>query len=363
MLRLRHLAVLAASSALVFLPTATPAQEFGDASDIASGGEPSTSEIDRGFGTAHSASPQARAEARRAEQLTADGDARNDEDDYDPYEPKPKPWFLEDSVREELGLRDPDLGPLYQDYDAVWQRHKMRQAKLEAGKTGTEKAIEEQAELRKEIRANWDRDVAEYQRGYLDDDQYNRYTQLRNQYYGVNRFADPAYARDFGLTPVQTNDISGLRDDYNRRLRDLNNYEGSLEDRQAEFDRLRQDTSDALNRILTPEQRQQMSQLNGDPFNFRADNFVGSAPDLENQPSALNGNRNPNTYQSGANNPTSGVGTGGNAPTGSGVGVPQPSTPATGGGNIGSGGPGGTAGDLDSPSGSTSGGSSGSGGN
>lgn len=352
MLRLRNLAVLAASSALLFAPTATHAQGFGDASDIASGAEPSTSDIDRGFGTAHSGSPQARAESRRAEQLSAN-------DDYDPYRPTEKPWFLEDSVREELGIRDPDLGPLYDDYNAVWQRHKERQAKLEAGKTGTEKAIEEQAELRKEIRANWDRELADYQRGYLDDDQYNRYNQLRNQYYGVNRFDDPDYAAGFGLTPAQTRDIDSLRSDYNRRMRDLNNRQGSMEDRQAEFDRLRRDTASALNRVLNPEQRQQLSQLNGDPFNFRANDFVGSAPDLPNQPNALNGNQNPNVNRSGSTNPTSGVGLQGNSASGSGVGTPQPTSPSTGGGPT-SGGPGGTASDLGGGGGS-SGGSSGGG--
>lgn len=326
------LGVLATTSALLLTPTMASAQQ-GD--------------LDDGFGIQNNGSPEARAQARRQEALTprtpATDSARTTQlSDRE----TPTPWFLQDSVRDELGFDEPDLGALYDNYDAVWQRHKERQAKLDAAKSDEEKALEEQAKLARMYRAEYQQDVDQFTQQNFNDQQRQRYQQLQRQYQGINAFDDPDYVEYFGFDSGQLGYISQLQDNYNRRMSELRSFTGSPAERRRRFNDLREQTAADLDRILTDEQRQALNEQQGSPFSFNDDSFFGSASDLDSR------GRNPR-YQNAPGsqpnraNPGSGIGRPGNAAPGSGIGTPQPNAPGAGSGNIGSGGPGGTAGDLD----------------
>src|SRR5690606_26154485 len=117
--------------------------------------------------------------------------------------PQERPWFLDDPVRKELGISEQEVGPLYENYAVVWQRYKENQAKLEAGRTDLEKAAREQAQLARDLRANYDRDMQEYATRYMNDAQRQRYQQLNTQYQGINAFSDPRYVEYFGFDDRQ----------------------------------------------------------------------------------------------------------------------------------------------------------------
>lgn len=318
--------VLATTSALLLLPPSAGAQQ-GD--------------LEEGFGIRNNGSPTARAQARRQEELTprtsSDGTAR-DEDGT------PTPWFLDDSVQNELGIEDPELGPLYDDYSAVWQRHKERQAKLDAAKSDEEKALEQRSKLAWEYRDAYRRDVDALTQQHFNQQQRQRYDQLQRQYMGINAFSNPDYVEYFGFNSGQRAQIAQLQDRYNRRLAELRNYSGDPAERMRQFRQLRQQTASDLDGIFNDEQRQMMSEMNGNPFSFSDQSFFGTASDLDSQ------GRNP-AYQNRRGtprgvNPGSGIGRPQNPASGSGIGVPQPNGPGPGSTPQSSGGPGGTAGDL-----------------
>lgn len=334
------LGVVATTSALLLAPTTAPAQQ-GD--------------LDAGFGIQNNGSPAARAQARRQKALTppteADGRTTRLDD-----EETPTPWFLEDSVQNELGIEDPDLGPLYDDYDAVWRRHKERQAKIDAAKTDEEKALEQREKLAREYRNAYRQDVDNFAQQNFNEQQRQRYQQLQRQYQGVNAFSDPDYVEYFGFDSRQRAYIARLQDHYNRRMAALRSYNGDPAERMREFRQLREQTAADLDRILTDEQRQAMAQANGNPFSFSDESFFGTASDLDSRGNNSNFQNRPGaqTGTPGTANPGSGVGLPQNAAPGSGIGTPQPNAPGAGTGPTNGGGPGGTAGDLD---GGSSGGS------
>lgn len=345
-----------ATSLLIALPTTAPGQGSPD--------------LDKGYGVGHASSPTGRAETRRQEAITPRG-WTND--------PQEKPWFLEDSVRKELGFEEQQLGPLYENYALVWQRYKENQAKLEAGKTDEERALEEQADFARELRSNYNRDMQQYANEYMTEAQRLRYQQLHSQYQGINAFSNPDYVEYFGFDDRQLGYIDRLQNNYNRRMGDLSRFDGDPRQRRRAFDDLRRQTAADLDRILTDRQRQQLQQMQGNPFEFTDNDYLRTADDIDTGGQQSANPTAPSTGTPNSPNPGSGIGLPQNSGQGSGVGlpgsgqgsgvgVPQPTAPNTGTGGPGSGGPGGTAGDLDggggtggASGGGASGGSGGSG--
>lgn len=335
---LHHFAVLVTTSLVLLLPPSSLGQDFADAADKVDNLEagPDGDSANGGFGLSHLGSPEAKAQNRRTEDLEPTA--------YDPYAPQESPWFLRDeSTRRELGIEEQDVEPLYDDYQAVWQRHQQRQAKLEAGRTEQEQAIEDRAELERELRAEFNRDLEALAARRFSDAQRQRYQELNYQYRGVNAFADPTYVDQFNFDNRQLATIDGLRRDYNRRLGQIRNSDASLQDRRTAYRDLQQQTAADLDRTLSDRQRQTMQRLNGRPYQFNDRNFVGSAPDLD----AGNARGRQRTGTPGTANPGSGVGLPQGGAAGSGIGSPQPSGTGSTSGSPSSGGPGGTASDLD----------------
>jgi hypothetical protein len=323
MRRAKLISGFAATSLLIALPTTSLAQGSPD--------------LDKGSGVGHASSPTGRAESRRQERITPRTWSN---------EPQERPWFLDDPVREELGFQEQEVGPLYENYQRVWQRYKENQAKLEAGRTDQEQAAEEQAELARELRANYNRDMEEYATQYMNDAQRQRYQQLNTQYQGINAFSDPGYVEYFGFDDRQLGYIDRLQNNYNTRMDELSRYRGDPRERRQAFNDLRRQTAADLDRILTDQQRQQMQEMQGNPFEFTDENFLRSADDIDTGGQQAANPTAPRTGTPNSPNPGSGVGLPGSG-QGSGVGVPQPNAPNTGTGGPTPGGPGGTAGDLD----------------
>ncbi|WP_442484214.1 hypothetical protein [Aeoliella sp. SH292] len=324
MRRAKLISGFAATSLLIALPTTSLAQGSPD--------------LDKGSGVGHSASPTGRAEARQQERITPRSWSN---------EPQEKPWFLEDSVRAELGIQEREVGPLYDNYALVWQRYKENQAKLEAGRTAEEQAAEEQAELAKDLRANYNRDMEEYASRYMNDTQRQRYQQLNTQYQGINAFSDPGYVEYFGFDDRQLGYIDRLQGNYNARMDELSRFTGDPEERRRAFNDLRQQTQADLDRILTDRQRQQLQEMQGNPFEFNDNDFLRSAEDIDTGAQQAANPTGPNTGTPGSPNPGSGVGLPQGAGQGSGVGLPQPTAPGSGTSGPPNNGPGGTSGDLD----------------
>jgi hypothetical protein len=335
MRRAKLISGFAATSLLIALPTTSFAQGSPD--------------LDKGSGVGHASSPTGRAEARRQERITPRSWSN---------EPQERPWFLDDPVREELGIQEQEVGPLYDNYRLVWQRYKENQAKLAAGRTDQEQAAEDQEKLARELRANYNRDMQEYATRYMNESQRQRYQQLNTQYQGINAFSDPGYVEYFGFDDRQLGYIDRLQGNYNTRMDELSRFTGDPEARRQAFNELRQRTQADLDQILTDQQRQRLQEMQGNPFEFNEENYLRTADDIDTGGQQAANPTGSRTGTPGSPNPGSGVGlpqgagqgSGVGLPgsgQGSGVGVPQPNGPNTGRGGPTPGGPGGTAGDLD----------------
>jgi len=107
-------------------------------------------------------------------------------------------------------------------------------------------------------------------RDVLDARQLNRYQQLMLQSGGFSSLADPAVARQLGLTATQIGNLQAAIDWSNGQLRDINALAATDRTRATRLYADYQKTfQDRFNRFLTADQQRTWATLTGDPFAFQ----------------------------------------------------------------------------------------------
>jgi len=220
--------------------------------------------------------------------------------------PSATPFFNDPGARQQLGLNNNQYNQLNAAYQQAYQRYNQNVAGLNTGAgTGgaaTQRATRQQqaeasagsnpAAANNNARANVatsnnriadstgrEMTLQDYQNQFTTDFNTSvdatftapamrqRYNQLNWQYQGVNAFSDPAIQQQLNLTPQQRQQFSQLQGQWQRDLRNLETgSRGNVT--QQELQALRQRFATRVNSILTPAQQQQWTTAIGQPYEF-----------------------------------------------------------------------------------------------
>jgi hypothetical protein len=175
--------------------------------------------------------------------------------------PNQPPLFDNPSVRRDLKITDDQFNQLKQSFNRLSTTFTD-----EFGKVRDIKDDARLQQLRQNYTTNWGKSLSEVLK---DQQQLARYRQLELQHRGLEAFGDADVQRRLNLTTEQRNRLDQLREQADRELREINRL--AVSDRERAMSRYtswHRTWQNQLNDIFTAPQRQNWSQMIGDPFAF-----------------------------------------------------------------------------------------------
>lgn len=231
--------------------------------------------------------------------------------------PTSAPFFADPGARQQLGLNNNQYNQLNTAYQQALQRYNQNVAGLNTG-VGTGGAAAQRATRQQQAEAsannNANANVAtsnnritdptgremslqDYQNQFATDFNASvdatftdpamrqRFNQLNWQYQGVNAFNDPAVQKQLNLTPQQRQQFSQLQGQWQRDLRNLEaGARGNVT--QQELQALRQRFGIRVNSILTPVQQQEWTAAIGQRYDFPSSAYYPPLEPLQASPAA-----------------------------------------------------------------------------
>ena len=180
------------------------------------------------------------------------------------------PWFSNQMIRSQLNLTPQQYNALNSAYGQAYTHYSGNMGQL-----GNSLTPQEREQKMQDLRANFDRSInAATQKVITDPQTQQRFNQLALQYQGFNAFTNSQIQQKLNLTAQQRQQLTKAADQYNQQL--MNLERGAQTNPQAtssQFSTLRQQATQNINTILTPQQQQTWRQLTGEPYNFQWSNY------------------------------------------------------------------------------------------
>ncbi len=173
------------------------------------------------------------------------------------------PWYRDANVRKALNITDQQLERLNEAYDRLGPRWREDSVRLE--RLGDR----DRAERLRELTQTYRGELARAFGGVLDETQMARYRQLDLQARGWTVFADPEVQKALNLTDEQRARLRELADTSDRTVRELTDAARTNRDEAVrKYGDFRTRTQEAINAVLTEEQRRAWNRLTGEPVTF-----------------------------------------------------------------------------------------------
>lgn len=109
--------------------------------------------------------------------------------------------------------------------------------------------------------------------GVLLPHQIDRAQQITLQLRGLDALRDPAIAERLGITERQIQDMEAKQADAQTKMRELFQNRDQVEDMRAEFQRLREESQNAVMGVLSSSQKSKLEEMRGEPFEMRRPEF------------------------------------------------------------------------------------------
>jgi Spy/CpxP family protein refolding chaperone len=170
------------------------------------------------------------------------------------------PGFLlmNPGVQKELKLSDDQVSKLKDAMGKVREDHKEDFEKIR------EASPEERQKVMRAVGEETRKAIA----GILDAKQMKRLKQIEWQVGGTRALEDPEVQKELKLSDEQKKKLKTIFEDSNKQIRELfqgGNREGARE----QFQKLRKDTDEKTNAVLTDEQKKTFKEMKGEPFELQ----------------------------------------------------------------------------------------------
>ncbi|MFL5341066.1 MAG: hypothetical protein ACJ8F7_13045 [Gemmataceae bacterium] len=176
----------------------------------------------------------------------------------------PSPLYRQDDIGRSLNLTPEQINRLNRATESLQTRYGTDFERL--GTLSDRERGQRYNELMRNYYSDWNKATNDI----FNDQQRTRYGQLELQYRGIDAFSDPDLQRRLNLTDEQRTRLRDLDTWNQQQMQGLPNRMRTAGDRGADiWSDYRKQSSERLNQILTPEQRQTWSQLTGEAYNFR----------------------------------------------------------------------------------------------
>jgi hypothetical protein len=173
--------------------------------------------------------------------------------------PNLPPFFENPSVRKELNLTDQQVNQLNQSFQTLNATFANQFSRVNTA----------DAALVQQLQQNFNAQLTNSLSKILQGQQLTRLQQLQLQQRGMAVFSDPAIQKSLNLSPEQSQRLSGLGDQVNREVREINRLaETNRSAARRRFTTWQNQWQSQLDDILTDQQQQMWTQMIGQRFLF-----------------------------------------------------------------------------------------------
>jgi hypothetical protein len=179
------------------------------------------------------------------------------------------PWFTDERLRDELDLNEEQIERLARAYNQTW-------SELRNGDRLDDLSAEARAERLREARERFDDAFSRRTTDiFRDENQRNRFNQLRLQHQGYSAFDDPRLRRELNINETQLRQLQDLNNSWNTELDALRGtYAGDRTGTEQRFNQLRDRTSTNFEGILNDQQRTAYDEMIGNRFDFGPSSYL-----------------------------------------------------------------------------------------
>jgi hypothetical protein len=181
-----------------------------------------------------------------------------------------------EAVQKELGLSESDAVAVKKVSDAYRQEQRDEFGKLGIGDFQSLQSLpaeERQAKFREigektaALSRKLDEKFAPQIKSAIKPEQFERLQQISRQARGIQVFSDPEVVKELALTKEQQDRLAAIRDEYERKQRELFS-EGGGTDARERFAKLREERDARAAEVLNKEQSDTLAKLKGKPFDL-----------------------------------------------------------------------------------------------
>ena len=170
------------------------------------------------------------------------------------------PWFNKPQVQQQLKLSDAQAGQLRKAYEDHWGQYQ---------KGLIDNNNLQQASKMSELTNNFNNQLLQSAQGVLTPSQYQHFQQLHMQAQGFNYINNPQIQKQLNLTAIQQNKLSAFEQQNMQQFQNLDKLAATNpQEATKQYEALRAQYNAMLNSTLTDQQRQQLRQIVGEPYNF-----------------------------------------------------------------------------------------------
>jgi hypothetical protein len=159
------------------------------------------------------------------------------------------------SVKKELKLTDDQLTKVQDALGKVQEKHKDSFTKF------LQMSKEEQRKVVRSFTEDYNKAVA----SVLDANQVKRFKQIQWQLAGVGALEDPELQKSLKLSDDQQKKLTAMFEEFSKKVQELSQG-GNVEGQREKFEKIRKDTEEKANGVLTDEQKKQWKEMQGEPF-------------------------------------------------------------------------------------------------
>jgi hypothetical protein len=176
------------------------------------------------------------------------------------------PWFNNQALRTHIGLNDQSFNQLNTAYGQAYQNYNTGASQL-----GVNLTPQQRAQRMQDLHSAFNQKMSQAAQSTITDPtQLSRYNQLYLQFQGVGAFNAPQVQQKLNLTDQQRQQFQQFAQQYNQQVSTLQqNAQTNPQATNQQFDRLRQQSMQNINSVLTPQQQQMWQQMAGQPYNLQ----------------------------------------------------------------------------------------------
>jgi hypothetical protein len=162
-------------------------------------------------------------------------------------------------VKKELKLTDDQVKKVEDALAKVQDKHKDDFARFR------EMSREERQKTMRAFAEDYNKAVA----GVLDANQMKRFKQIQWQLAGFGALEDPEVQKTLKLSDDQQKKLTVIFEESGKKMQELFRG-GNVEGGREKFDKIRKETEEKANGVLTDEQKKQWKEMQGEPFKLEA---------------------------------------------------------------------------------------------